>query len=178
MVPNVHLTKDDGDPLDDLKIYRKLVGKLNYLTVTRPDIAYAVSIFSQFMFEPTIKHWEALEQILCYFEGARGLDILYSDHGDTRIEVFADVDWAGSRIDRRSTTSYCIFVGENLVSRRSIKQTVVSRSSTEFEYRAMVKSTSELLWIHHLLVEIGLNPLSPAKLLCDNKAALYTLPQI
>jgi len=173
MVPNVHLTKDDGDPLDDPERYRKLVGKLNYLTVTRPDIAYAVSIVSQFMSAPTIKHWAALEQILCYLKGAPGLGILYSDHRHTRIECFANADWAGSRIDRRSTTGYCVFIGGNLVSWRSKKKTVVSRSSAESEYRAMAQSTCEILWIHHLLVEIGLNPLSPAKLWCDNQAALH-----
>ncbi|KAK3022770.1 hypothetical protein RJ639_046733 [Escallonia herrerae] len=64
--PSVHLTKDDGGRLDDPKKYRRLVGKLNYLTVTHPDIAYAVSIVSQFMSEPTVKYLAALKQILCY----------------------------------------------------------------------------------------------------------------
>ena len=68
MVPNVNLMKDDGDPFDDLERYRRLVRKLNYLTVTHPDIAFAVSIVSQLMSMPTVKHWEALEQILCYLQ--------------------------------------------------------------------------------------------------------------
>ncbi|KAK3034070.1 hypothetical protein RJ639_034295 [Escallonia herrerae] len=173
MNPSVHLTKDDGDCLDDPEKYRRLVGKLNYLTVTRPDIAYAVSTVSQFMSEPTVKHWAALEQILCYLKGAPGLGLLYSNHGHSYIECFSDADWAGSKLDKKSTTGYCVFVGGNLVSWKSKKQSVVSRSSAESEYRAMAQSTCEVMWICHLLEEISLKPPLPAKLWCDNQAARH-----
>ncbi|KAK3019401.1 hypothetical protein RJ639_004651 [Escallonia herrerae] len=116
MNPSVHLTKDDGDRLDDPEKYRRLVGKLNYVTVTRPNIAYAVSTVSQFMSKPTVKHWAALKQILCYLKGAPGLGLLYSNHGHSCIECFLDANWAGSKLDRKSTTGYCVFVGGNLVS--------------------------------------------------------------
>ena len=86
---------------------RRLVGKLNYLTVTRPDIAYSVSIVSQYLSSPTIEHWKAVEQILCYLKGALGRGILYGNHGHSEIECFLDADWAGSKEDRRSTTGYC-----------------------------------------------------------------------
>ncbi|KAK2968669.1 hypothetical protein RJ640_004028 [Escallonia rubra] len=173
MNPSVHLTKDDGDRLDDPEKYRRLVGKLNYLIVTRPDIAYAVSTVSQFMSEPTVKHWAALEQILCYLKGAPGLGLLYSNHGHSYIECFSDADWAGSKLDRNSTTGYCVFVGGNLVSWKSKKQSVVSRSSAESEYRAMAQSTCEVMWICHQLEEISLKPPLPAKLWCDNQAARH-----
>ncbi|XP_022889230.1 uncharacterized protein LOC111404693 [Olea europaea var. sylvestris] len=116
MVSNVHFTKDDGDPFDDPENYIRLVGKLNYLTVTRPDIAYAVNVVNQLMSTSTIKHWTTLEHILCYLKRARSLRIVYSNHRHTCIKGFADADWAGSKIDRRSTTGYCVFVGGNLVS--------------------------------------------------------------
>ncbi|KAJ9685291.1 hypothetical protein PVL29_017351 [Vitis rotundifolia] len=116
MVPNVQLMPDDGDPFYNLERYQRVVGKLNYLTVTRPDIAYAASVVSQFTSAPTVKHWAALEQILCYLKKALGLGILYSSQGHTRIECFFDADWAGSKFDRRSTTGYCVFFGRNLVA--------------------------------------------------------------
>lgn len=154
MVPNGHLTKDEGDPFDDLERYKKLVGKLNYLIVTRPDIAYTVSIVSQFMFAPMIKHQEALEQIMCYLKRALGLGILYRNHGHSRIECFTDAEWAGPKIDRRSTNGYYVFIEGILVSWKSKKQNVVSQSSAELEYRTMAHSKCEILWILHVLTEI------------------------
>ncbi|RVW84739.1 Retrovirus-related Pol polyprotein from transposon RE1 [Vitis vinifera] len=146
MVPNVQLMPDDGDPFYNPERYRRVVGKLNYLTVMQPDIAYAK---------------------------APGLGILYSSQGHTRIECFSDVDWAGSKFDRRSTTGYCMFFGGNLVAWRSKKQSVVSRSSAESEYRAMAQATCEIIWIHQLLCEVGMKCAMPAKLWCDNQVALH-----
>ena len=116
MIPNMQLTADDGELFSDPEMYRRLVGKLNYLTVTRPDIAYPISIMSQFMSSPRTTDWAVLEQILCYLKGAPGRGILYGNHGHSHVECFSDADWAGSKIDRRSTTGYCVFVGGNLVS--------------------------------------------------------------
>ncbi|XP_031276781.1 uncharacterized protein LOC116135226 [Pistacia vera] len=88
----------------------------------------------------TVDHWAVLEKILCYLKGAPGRSILYENHGHTNIEHLSDVDWTGSNIDRRSTMGYCVFVGRNLVSWKSTRQTVVSRSSAESKYRAMAQS--------------------------------------
>lgn len=121
MVSNVHLIKDDGDPFDDPKQYRRLIEKLNYLTVTHLDIAYHVSVANQFMCTPTVKHWEVLKQILYYLKCALGLSVAFKNHKHTHIECFTDFSWLGSRIDRRSTTDYCVFVGRNLMLWKSKK---------------------------------------------------------
>eukprot|EP00261_Vitis_vinifera_P037237 XP_019078480.1 PREDICTED: uncharacterized protein LOC109123382 [Vitis vinifera] len=166
----ISISSQNSDFLDTLLV---AMAELNYLIVTQPDIAYAVSVVSQFTSAPTVKHWAALEQILCYLKKVPGLAILYSGQGHTRIECFSDVDWAGSKFDRRSTTGYCVFFGGNLVAWKSKKQSVVSRSSAESEYRAMAQATCEIIWIHQLLCEVGMKCTMPAKLWCDNQAALH-----
>ena len=108
MVPSVHLTRE-GETFEDLERYRRLVGKLNYLTVTRHDIANSVSVVSQYMSSPIVHHWAAVEQILCYLKGALRRGILYSNHGDNRLECFfTNADLVGSKKDRRSTSGYCV----------------------------------------------------------------------
>ncbi|CAM8921688.1 unnamed protein product [Rhodiola kirilowii] len=172
MIPHLQLTKS-GQLFDDPERYRRLVGKLNYLRMTRPDIAYPVSVVSQYMSSPTVDHWKAVEQILGYLKGSPGRGIVYGSHGHENIECFSDADWAGSKEDRRSTSGYGIMFGGNLISWQSKKQKVVSRSSAESEYRAMSTSTCEIVWIHQFLTEIGLKVSVPAKLWCDNQAALH-----
>ena len=120
MVPGVHLMRE-GETFDDLERYRRSVGKLNYLTVTRLDIAHSVSFVSPCMSAPTDDHWATVEQILCYLKGAPRRDILYSNYGHNRIECFSDANWAGSKEEKRSTSGYCVFVRGNLVSWKSKK---------------------------------------------------------
>ena len=172
MAPGVHLTRE-GELFEDPERYRRLVRKLNYLTITRPDIAHSISVVSQYMSSPTVDNWAAVEHILCYLKGAPGRGILYSNHGHNRVECFTDADWAGSKEDRRSTSGYYVFVGGNLVSWKSKKQGVVSRSSAESEYRAMTHSVYEIMWLHQLLMEVGIKTVVLAKLWCANQAALH-----
>ena len=87
--------------------------KLNYLTVTRPNIAYSVSVLSQYMSSPTVSHWATIEHILCYLKEAPRRGILYK-HEYTKIECFSDVDWVGSKEDRRSTLGYCVLFLEEI----------------------------------------------------------------
>ena len=91
MVPGLHLTRE-GETFEEPKRYRRLVRKLNYLTVTRPDIAHSVNIVNQYISSPTVDHWAAVEHILCYLKGPLRHGILYSNHGHNRIECFSDAD--------------------------------------------------------------------------------------
>ncbi|KAJ9568575.1 LOW QUALITY PROTEIN: hypothetical protein OSB04_004541 [Centaurea solstitialis] len=173
MIPNMKLNVKDGDLLEDPEKYRRIVGKLNYLTITRPDIAFPVGVVSQFMSSPRTPHWEAVRHILKYLKGAPGLGILYQNHNHHVIEGFTDADYDGDPTNRQSTTGYCVFVGGNLVSWKSKKQNVVSRSSAESEYRAMAQTTCELIWLRNLLGELGFAQSKPMNLYCDNEAAIH-----
>jgi hypothetical protein len=104
MDPNKKLLKDEGELFEDPGRYHHLVGKLNCLTITRPDILYAISVVSQFLEAPRISHWEAVTRIIQYLKRQLGLGILYRSNGDHRVKDFIDADWAGSLSDRRSTT--------------------------------------------------------------------------
>ena len=116
------------------------------------------------MSSPTVNHWAAVEHILCYLKEVLGREILYKKHGHTRIECFSEADWARSKKDRRSTSGYCVFFGGNLISWKSKKQSVVSRSSAESEYRAMTQFVCEIIWIRQLLMEVGIKTSVPTKL--------------
>ncbi|XP_071912144.1 uncharacterized mitochondrial protein AtMg00810-like [Coffea arabica] len=173
MDPNVKLVGDQSALLDDSRQYRILVGKLNYFTVTRPDISFAVSVVNQFLDTSRTSHWDAVIRILRYLKSAPEKGFLYQNHGHTNIEGYSDADWAGSVSDRRSTTGYCVFVGGNLVSWKSKKQTVVSKSSAESEYRAMNHTVCELVWLKSMLLEIGFEHKQPMNLVCDNQAVVH-----
>ena len=133
MDPNVKLVPRQGEPLRDPGRYRRLVGKLNYLTITRPDISFPVSVVSRFPQSPCDNHWDAVIRIFLYIKGTPGQGRLYEDRGHTQIVGYTDADWAGSPSDRRSTSGYCVFIRGNSISWKSKKQDVVARSSAEVE---------------------------------------------
>lgn len=116
--------------------YQRLVGRLIYLSHTRPDIAYAVSVVNQFMHAPSEEHLHAVNRILRYLKGTPGKGLLFSKHGVSSIEGYtdADADWAGDQTTRKSKSGYFTFVNGNLVTWRSKKQKVVAQSSAEAEF--------------------------------------------
>ena len=163
----------EATPFHDAKQYRRLVGKLIYLTITRPDICFAVNQVSQHMQVPKVHHWKMVERILKYLSGSPGQGIWMGCNGNTEVVGYCDADWAGDRNDRKSTTGYCTFIGGNLVTWKSKKQKVVSCSSAEAEYRAMRKLTNELVWIKGLLKDLSIEITSPITMHCDNQAAIH-----
>ena len=123
----------DQVPADKVR-YQRLVGKLIYLSHTRPDIAYAVSVVSQFMHNPSEDHMGAVIRILRYLKSSLGKGLLFSKNAHLDIEGYTDADWARNILDRKSTSGYFTFVGGNLVTWRSKKQKVVALSSAEAEF--------------------------------------------
>jgi Reverse transcriptase (RNA-dependent DNA polymerase)/Integrase core domain/gag-polypeptide of LTR copia-type/GAG-pre-integrase domain len=164
----------DDKQIEDIGMFQRLVGKLIYLTITRPDISYAVSYVSQFMYKPMEGHLEIVNQILRYLKSAPGRGILMQKHGHLNIVGYTDADWAGCPYGRKSTTGFCMFVGGNAVTWRSKKQAVVAKSSAEAEYRAMSAATSEIIWLRTLLQELGYRVGDkPSVLFCDSQAAMH-----
>ena len=114
-----------------------MVGRLIYLAHTRPDLAYVVSMVSQFMHDPKVKHMQAVDRILQYLKVTPGKGLLFKKGEKLSMEIYANADYASSIIDGRSKIGYCMFMGGNLVTRRSKKQNVVTRSSAKVEFQAM-----------------------------------------
>ena len=161
----------DSPPVDKGR-YQRLVGKLIYLSHTRPDISFPVSTVSQFMNDPKEEHMTAVFRILRYLKMSPGKGLFFEKGVNRGLEIYSDADWAGSITDRRSTSGYCTFLWGNLVTWRSKKQTVVSRSSAEAELRAMAHGVCEGVWLKLLLKEMGLPLESSVKFLCDNQATI------
>lgn len=164
-------SEEESVPADKDR-YQSLVGKLIYLTHTRPDIGFAVSLASRYMSNPTETHMKALNRILQYLKGTPGRGLYFQKSHNQGIEVYTDSDWAGSLSDRKSTTGYCTFVWGNLVTWRSKKQSVVARSSAEAEFRAMAQGICEGIWLKRMLDEIKIPTNYTMRILCDNKAAI------
>ena len=154
-------------------LYRRLVGSLVYLTVTRPDISYAIHQVSQYLSAPRSTYYAAVLRILRYLKGTLFHGLFYSAQSPLVLRAFSDADWVGDPTDRRSTTSYCFFLGSSLISWRSKKQTHVARSSTEAKYRALADTTSKLLWLWWLLKDLGASTSSATPLYCDNQSAIH-----
>ena len=166
------LSQSDGVPLPDPSEYRRIVGALQYVTLTRPDIAFAVNKACQFMAKPSDVHWLAVKRILRYLKGTISLGLHFQTSTSMELQGYSDADWASCPDDRRSTSGYCVFLGSNLISWSSSKQRLVSKSSAESEYRGLVSLTAELVWIQSLLQELCL-PTSPPVLWCDNQSAAH-----
>jgi hypothetical protein len=162
-----------GDPMEDPLIYRSTMGSLQYLSLTRSDLAFAVNRVCQFMHKPSKLLWQAVKRILRYLKHTVTHGLLLNRSNVSNLEAFSDADWAGCPDDRKSTGEYCVFLGSNLISWSSKKHPTVSRSSTEAEYKLVANATVELLWIQYLLRDLGVQLTSPPKLWCDNIGATY-----
>jgi histone deacetylase 1/2 len=175
MSPTERLCAGDGDVLssDDATKYRSLVGGLQYLTMTRPDLSFVVNKVCQYLHEPRTPHMSAVKRILRYVRYTIDSGLQLFATTSTLLSAFSDADWAGSVDDRRSTGGYAIFYGGNLIAWSARKQSTVSRSSTESEYKALANATAELIWVQSLLQELRISQARPPVLWCDNIGATY-----
>lgn len=131
MEPNIKLQKEERAVFHDSTLYRKLVGKLLYLTNTRPDISYSVNLLSQFLEAPWIPHYDALIKVIRYLKNTPGQGLFFPANSPLKITTYSDANWANCPDTRRSTTGFCVLLGQSLVVWKSKKQHTISRSSIE-----------------------------------------------
>ena len=167
------LGRDKSAFLREAGKYRRLVGRLIYLSVTRTDITYSVHILSQFMQSPRENQWEAALRVVRYLKGTVGQGILLSSSSDFNISVYCDADWNSCPTSRRSVSSFVTLVGDSPISWKTEKQDFVSHSSAEAEYRSMSEATREIKWLVRLAKDLGFAPKGAVKLYCDSKSAMY-----
>ena len=170
-LPYHRLLKDDGKPYSHPEQYRSIVGALQYLTFTRPDIAFSVNQACQFMHNPMESHVVAVKRILRYLKGTIDFGIWFKP-GLLHLHAYSDADWAGDPNDRRSVSGFIVYLGSSPISWASKKQHTVSRSSTEAEYRALAITAAELAWIRQLFCDLHVPLHVPPLIHCDNISAI------
>ena len=129
---------------------------MQYLVLTRPEIAFAVNKLSQHVSSPTMQHLIAYKRVLRYLKSTQDYGLKFAQNGEMKITGFTYADWACDLDDRKFVGPYCIYLGDNLISWSSKKQLVIARSSAESEYRALASASAEISWLQSLFSEIGL----------------------
>ncbi|KAK6148491.1 hypothetical protein DH2020_019403 [Rehmannia glutinosa] len=169
------LIESVGPPFADPERYRRLIGRLLYLNLTRPDITFCIQQLSQFVTNPFDTHWEAALHLLRYLKGCPSLGLFFPARSSLSFQAYSDVDWAACQDSRKSVTGYCIFLGSCLISWKIKKQTTVSRFSAEAEYRALGSTVYEIQWLTYLAKDLHLDIPTPIPLYCDNQVALHIM---
>ncbi|XP_074298425.1 secreted RxLR effector protein 161-like [Silene latifolia] len=167
------LDAESSNLIDKPADYRKLVGKLNFLTHTRPDIAFPIQLLSQFMAFPREQHWNAAIHVLKYIAKDVVQGILLNNKPDYALTGYCDADWAACPQTRRSISGFLVFMGGSLISWKSKKQQTVSLSSAEAEYRSLRRITAELAWLRRLLTELQVPNIQAILAKCDSQAAIH-----
>jgi hypothetical protein len=157
----------------DSSEFCRILGSLQYLSLIRPDISFAVNKLSQFMHKPTSNHWTATKRLLRYLKQTIFHGIQITNTGPPVLKTYSDADWAGNIDDHTSTFAYISFLGSNPISWSSKKQRAVARSTTEVEYRALANAASETMWLSTLFKELKFPVKESPQLLCDNLGATH-----
>nr|GEX43842.1 lignin-forming anionic peroxidase-like [Tanacetum cinerariifolium]GEX43852.1 lignin-forming anionic peroxidase-like [Tanacetum cinerariifolium] len=161
----------DGDPISNPTLYRSHTGALQCLTFIRPDLSYVVQQVCLYMHDPRDPHFTALKRILRYVRGTLDYGLQLHVSSTTQLTAYTDADWAGCPVTRRSTSGYCVFLGDNLLSWSAKRQVTLSRSSAKAEYRGIANVVAQTAWIHNLLCELHTPLFTATPTYCDNGLA-------
>lgn len=163
---------EDDAELTDPGIYRSLIGKLLYLTHTRPDICYSVNYLSRFMSKPSSHHLIAVKRVMKYLAGTSKFGMWFSQDAGVNLEGFTDSDWGGSLVDRKSTSGMCFRIGSSVIAWGSKKQDAVALSTTEAEYITATSAACQLVWLRRIMSDFGKEVMNSSVLWCDNQSAI------
>ena len=172
VVPGFKLTKDEEGVAADSTVYKQIVGSLMYLTATRPDLMFSVSLISRYMERPTDSHFQAAKRILRYIKGTIVFGIFYKKGGKAELVGYSDSDYAGDQNDRKSTSGYAFLMTSGAVSWSSKKQPVVTLSTTEAEFVAAASSACQVVWLRRILTILNQEQSNPTVVFCDNISAI------
>lgn len=172
IIPGFKIFKDENGIEVNGSFYKQLVGSLMYLTATRPDIMYAVSLISRYMSKPTELHLLAAKRVLRYLQGTTNFGILYKKGGNKELIGFTDSDYAGSVEDRKSTSGYVFILSDAAVAWSSRKQPIVTLSTTEAEFVAAAACTCQAVWMKRVLKKLGYGGSESTIIFCDNSSTI------
>lgn len=171
-VMGLKLSKEDSNKDFDPSLYKSIVGSLMYLTATRPDIMFAVSLIFRFMERPKESHWQTTKRILRYVKGTKRFGILYIVSECSDLVGYTDSDWAGSGDDRKSTSGYDFHMGLGAISWASKKHSIIALSTAEAEYVAPTAATCQVVWMRRMLRSLGQEQAKTTVIFCDNSSAI------
>jgi hypothetical protein len=171
MGTNGHLDLDTGGKSVDQKVYRSMIGSLLYLCASRPDIMLSICMCARFQVDPKEVHLRAMKRTMRYLVYTPKFGLWYPKGSTLDLIGYSDADWAGYKIDRKSASRTCQFLGRSLVSWASKKQNSVALSTAEAEYIAASHCCAQLLWMRQTLRDYGYK-LSKVPLLCDSESAI------
>jgi len=171
MSSSASLGKEESSKQVDQTIYRGMIGSLLYLTTSIPDIMYSVCLCARFQSDPREGHLKAVKQIFRYLAGTTNLSLFYEKNHDFKLVGYCDADYAGDRVERKSTSGGCHFLGSCLVSWASKKQNFIALSTAEAEYVSAASCCSQLLWVKYQLEDYN-SVEHNIPVLCDNTSAI------
>eukprot|EP00253_Pinus_taeda_P030134 PITA_30134 len=171
-VMGLKLSKEDSSKDFDPSLYKSIIGSLMYLTATRPDIMFVVSLISRFIERPKEAHWQATKRILRYVKGTKQFGILYTTSECSDLIGYTDSDWVRSVDYRKSTSGYVFHMGSGAISWASKKQSIVALSTVEAEYVVAIAAACQAVSMRRMLRSLGQEQAKKTVIFCDNSSAI------
>jgi hypothetical protein len=170
MEAKLKLLVDTSSDLIDATLYRQIIGSLMYLTNTRPNICFAVNTLSRFLVKPRCLHLVAAKHVMRYLKGTMDYGLSYDGDHDFTLSGYTDADWAGSIVDRKSTSECCFSLGSTMISWQIRKQSSIALSTAEAEYIATCSASYKAIWLRNLLTGLFDLEMRAIVILCDNQS--------